>query len=58
MDAATVYEPTDPAVAAGFRASYELRIGEERFRVEIADGAMPEPCRTSTGGEGRLLKTA
>jgi DNA-binding HxlR family transcriptional regulator len=28
----------DPAVADGFRASYELRIGEERFRVEITDG--------------------
>ena len=28
----------DPHAADGLRASYELRLGEDRFRVEIADG--------------------
>jgi DNA-binding HxlR family transcriptional regulator len=30
----------DPEAAASLDASYELRIGEERFSVEIADGAL------------------
>jgi DNA-binding HxlR family transcriptional regulator len=29
-----------PAAAAGLRASYELRLGEDRFRVEVAGGAI------------------
>lgn len=28
----------DPGAAAGLAASYELRLGEDRFRVEVADG--------------------
>jgi DNA-binding HxlR family transcriptional regulator len=28
----------DPRAADGLRATYELRLGEERFRVEVADG--------------------
>jgi DNA-binding HxlR family transcriptional regulator len=28
----------DPLCAEGLRATYELRLGEERFRVEVADG--------------------
>src|SRR5919109_5446311 len=27
----------DPAPAAGLRATYELRLGEDRFRVQVAD---------------------
>lgn len=27
----------DPAAAQGLRASYELRLGEDRFRIEVAD---------------------
>jgi DNA-binding HxlR family transcriptional regulator/putative sterol carrier protein len=27
----------DPAAARGLRASYELRLGEDRFRVQVAD---------------------
>jgi DNA-binding HxlR family transcriptional regulator/putative sterol carrier protein len=36
----------DPAAARGSRARYELRLGEDRFRIEIADDAM-----TATRGE-------
>jgi DNA-binding HxlR family transcriptional regulator/putative sterol carrier protein len=28
----------DPRAAAGIEASYELRLGEDRFRAEVADG--------------------
>jgi DNA-binding HxlR family transcriptional regulator/putative sterol carrier protein len=28
----------DPGAAQGLRAGYELRLGEDRFRVEVADG--------------------
>jgi DNA-binding HxlR family transcriptional regulator/putative sterol carrier protein len=28
----------DPGAARGLRAGYELRLGEDRFRVEVADG--------------------
>jgi DNA-binding HxlR family transcriptional regulator len=28
----------DPHAADGLRATYELRLGEERFRIEVADG--------------------
>lgn len=28
----------DPRAAEGLRATYELQLGEERFRVEVADG--------------------
>jgi DNA-binding HxlR family transcriptional regulator/putative sterol carrier protein len=27
----------DPGAASGLRASYELRLGEDRFRIEVAD---------------------
>jgi hypothetical protein len=27
----------DPAAAGGLRTSYELRLGEDRFRIEVAD---------------------
>jgi putative sterol carrier protein len=27
----------DPGAAHGLRASYELRLGEDRFRIEVAD---------------------
>jgi DNA-binding HxlR family transcriptional regulator len=30
----------DPSAAQGLRASYELRLGEDRFRVELADDRM------------------
>jgi len=30
----------DPAAADGLRASYELRLGEDRFRVVVADGRL------------------
>jgi DNA-binding HxlR family transcriptional regulator/putative sterol carrier protein len=30
----------DPGAARGLRAGYELRLGEDRFRVEVADGAI------------------
>lgn len=30
----------DPALAAGLRATLGLRLGEERFRVEVADGRL------------------
>jgi DNA-binding HxlR family transcriptional regulator len=30
----------DPGAAQGLRASYELRLGDDRFRVEVADGAI------------------
>ncbi|MET0304951.1 MAG: winged helix-turn-helix transcriptional regulator [Solirubrobacterales bacterium] len=30
----------DPDAAAGLKASYELRLGEERFRVDIAGGEL------------------
>jgi len=30
----------DPAAANGLRASYELRLGEDRFRIEVADAAI------------------
>jgi DNA-binding HxlR family transcriptional regulator len=36
----------DPGAARGLRARYELRLGEDRFRIEIADDAM-----TATRGE-------
>jgi alkyl sulfatase BDS1-like metallo-beta-lactamase superfamily hydrolase len=28
----------DPGAAKGLRAAYELRLGEDRFRIEVADG--------------------
>ena len=28
----------DPGAAHGLRAGYELRLGEDRFRIEVADG--------------------
>jgi DNA-binding HxlR family transcriptional regulator len=30
----------DPGAAHGLRAGYELRLGEDRFRIEVADDAM------------------
>ena len=30
----------DPDAAGGLRATYELRLGEERFRAEVADGRL------------------
>jgi len=30
----------DPAAAGGFRGVFELRLGEERFRAEVADGRL------------------
>jgi DNA-binding HxlR family transcriptional regulator len=30
----------DPGAADGLRARYELRLGEDRFRIEVADGAL------------------
>jgi alkyl sulfatase BDS1-like metallo-beta-lactamase superfamily hydrolase len=30
----------DPQAAEGLRASYELRLGEESFRAEVADGRL------------------
>jgi alkyl sulfatase BDS1-like metallo-beta-lactamase superfamily hydrolase len=30
----------DPQAAPGLRARYALRLGEERFRVEVADGRL------------------
>ncbi len=30
----------DPSLAEGFRATLELRLGEERFRAEVADGRL------------------
>jgi DNA-binding HxlR family transcriptional regulator len=30
----------DPSAANGLRASYELRLGEDRFRIELADDRM------------------
>lgn len=30
----------DPAAAAGLRASYELRLGDERFRIDVAGGEL------------------
>jgi DNA-binding HxlR family transcriptional regulator len=39
----------DPAAADGLRARYELRLGEHRFHVEIADGRL----RLGRGGADR-----
>jgi DNA-binding HxlR family transcriptional regulator len=30
----------DPTAAPGLRAAYELRLGEDRFRIEVADGEL------------------
>jgi DNA-binding HxlR family transcriptional regulator len=38
----------DPRAADGLRAHYELRLGEERFHAEIADGRL----RLARGGAG------
>jgi DNA-binding HxlR family transcriptional regulator len=39
----------DPHAAAGLRASYELRLGEDRFRVQVADGRV----ELARGGDDR-----
>jgi putative sterol carrier protein len=39
----------DPRVADGLRAGYELRLGEDRFRVEVADGVI-EVARAAADG--------
>jgi DNA-binding HxlR family transcriptional regulator len=44
----------DPEAAGGLQAHYELRIGEERFDVAIADGELALNRGESTGPEARL----
>jgi DNA-binding HxlR family transcriptional regulator len=51
----------DPAFAKGLRASYELRLGEDRFRVEVSDhqldlarGGVDQPDATIDSDPGTL----
>jgi DNA-binding HxlR family transcriptional regulator len=51
----------DPAAAEGLRAGYELRLGEDRFRVEVSDagidvarGAADHPDATIDSDPGTL----
>jgi DNA-binding HxlR family transcriptional regulator/putative sterol carrier protein len=52
----------DPALAEGFAATLELRLGEHRFRVEVADGRIdvargeaPAPDATITTDPATLI---
>ncbi len=38
----------DPRTAEGLTATYELRLGEDRFRAEVADGRRFEIARSDT----------
>jgi DNA-binding HxlR family transcriptional regulator len=46
----------DPHAADGLRASYELRLGEDRFRVEVADGRF-EVVRGSSDRPDATIET-
>ena len=46
----------DPALAAEVSASYELRLGEERFRVEVGDGEI-ELSRDPAGALDGTIET-
>jgi DNA-binding HxlR family transcriptional regulator len=46
----------DPAAAQGLRASYELRLGEDRFRIDMADAEL-EAVRGSTDGADATIDT-
>src|SRR3954447_3165281 len=46
----------DPATAEGLRASYELRLGEDRFRIEVADGEI-EMVRGADDGADVTIDT-
>jgi DNA-binding HxlR family transcriptional regulator len=46
----------DPGAAQGLRAGYELRLGEDRFRIEVADGAM-EVARGGTDQADAAIDT-
>src|SRR5947208_16050798 len=44
----------DPAAAGGFRGVFELRLGEERFRAEVADGRL-DLARGAADGPDAVL---
>ena len=46
----------DPHAAEGLRATYELRLGEERFRVQVADGRL-ELARGSADQPDATIET-
>jgi DNA-binding HxlR family transcriptional regulator/putative sterol carrier protein len=46
----------DPDAAKGLRASYELRLGEDRFRIEVADGEI-EVARGSSDQADATIDT-
>jgi DNA-binding HxlR family transcriptional regulator len=47
----------DAGAAHGLRARYELRLGEDRFRIEIADGAI-EAARGDADQADAMIDTA
>jgi DNA-binding HxlR family transcriptional regulator len=46
----------DPEAARGLRAGYELRLGEDRFRIEVADGQI-EVARGGADHAGATIDT-
>jgi DNA-binding HxlR family transcriptional regulator/putative sterol carrier protein len=46
----------DPGAAQGLRASYELRLGEDRFRIEVADDEI-EAARGGTDQANATIDT-
>ena len=46
----------DPELAAGVRATLELRLGEQRFRAEVADGRL-EIARGEASQPGAVIET-
>ncbi len=55
----------DPALAGDFSALLDLRLGDERFRARVADGALeverneaPQPDAVVTTDHGTLLALA
>jgi DNA-binding HxlR family transcriptional regulator len=46
----------EPASADGLRATYELRLGEHRFRVGVADGRL-DVARGSAEGPDAIIRT-
>ena len=46
----------DPRAAGGIGASYELRLGEERFRAEVAEGRF-EVVRGAADGPDAIIET-
>ena len=47
----------DPAAAAGLEARYELRLGEDRFEVEVAGGELSLAREASSSGHEATIAT-